>query len=63
MEFSLGQKIFALFFIIAFASVLIFTYRKDLKLHKKHYKKVWVVLLIIILVMLAFRELAYYLHE
>jgi len=63
MEFKTGQIIFALFFIIAFAVMLIYTYRKDLKLHKKYYKKVWLVLVIVILVMLAFKYIAYYLHE
>jgi hypothetical membrane protein len=63
MEFKTGQIIFALFFIIAFVVMLIYTYRKDLKLHKKYYKKVWLVLVIVILVMLAFKYIAYYLHE
>jgi len=36
--FSDGQKFFALFFIIAFTAVMIWSYRKDLKLHKIHYK-------------------------
>lgn len=36
--FSTGQLIFALFFAIVFIIVMIFSYRKDKKLHKKHYK-------------------------
>jgi len=36
--FSSGQKYFALFFIIAFVTLMIWSYRKDLKLHKIHYK-------------------------
>ena len=63
MNFSTGQKIFALSFIIVFAGAMIWTYRKDLKLHKVYYKKVWVVLLGIVLTILAFKYLAYYLHE
>ena len=43
--FSTGQLIFALLFAIAFISILIYTYRKDLKLHKQHYKgTLWVLL-------------------
>jgi len=36
--FSDGQKYFALFFIVAFTAVMIWSYRKDLKLHKIHYR-------------------------
>lgn len=35
--FSSGQLIFAAFFIIVFTVVMIYTYRKDLKLHKRYY--------------------------
>ena len=63
MEFSSGQGYFALFFIVAFIAMLIYSYRKDLKLHRIYYKKVWLVLLIIIVVLLSFKYIAYYLHE
>ena len=36
--FSTGQIYFAIFFIIAFTIAMVWSYRKDLKLHKKHYK-------------------------
>jgi len=36
--FSTGQLIFALLFVIAFVFLMIFSYRKDKRLHKKHYK-------------------------
>ena len=36
--FSAGQYIFAALFFIAFVIAMIFTYRKDAKLHKKNYK-------------------------
>jgi len=43
--FSKGQLIFGVLFAIAFIIVLAFTYRKDLKLHKAHYKgTLWVLL-------------------
>ncbi len=36
--FSTGQWIFAAIFFIAFVAVIIYSYRKDLVLHKKYYK-------------------------
>jgi len=43
--FSTGQLIFGILFFIAFAIVIAFQYRKDLKLHKRYYKgTVWVLI-------------------
>ena len=36
--FSTGQLIFAGIFLIAFIMVMIYTYWKDLKLHRKYYR-------------------------
>ena len=36
--FSLGQLLFAVFFVITFTTLMIFSYRKDSKNHKIHYK-------------------------
>lgn len=36
--FTKGQLIFAGFFVIAFISLMIWSYRKDIKNHKKYYK-------------------------
>jgi hypothetical protein len=36
--FSTGQIIFGVLFFIVFAAVIFFSYRKDLKLHRKYYK-------------------------
>ncbi len=36
--FSKGQIIFGVLFFIVFAIIIGFTYRKDLKLHKRFYK-------------------------
>ncbi len=36
--FSTGQWIFAALFFVAFVGVIIFSYRKDIKLHRKYYK-------------------------
>lgn len=43
--FSTGQLIFAVLFAIAFILIIIYTYRKDLKLHRQNYKgTLWVLL-------------------
>lgn len=36
--FSIGQIYFAIFFVIAFITTMIFVYRRDLKMHKLYYK-------------------------
>ncbi len=36
--FSSGQLVFAAFFVVAFIGIMVFSYRKDLKLHRKYYK-------------------------
>ena len=43
--FSSGQLIFAGFFAITFLLILVYSYRKDLKLHKKHYKGAFKILI------------------
>lgn len=41
--FSTGQLYFAVFFVVVFVSIMIYVYRKDLSLHKIHYKgSLWV---------------------
>ncbi|WP_400080580.1 hypothetical protein [Winogradskyella sp. R77965] len=43
--FSTGQLIFGILFFIAFVVIIAYQYRKDLPLHKKHYKgTVWVLI-------------------
>lgn len=43
--FSTGQLIFAICFAIAFITALVYTYRKDLKLHKQYYKgSIWILI-------------------
>ncbi len=36
--FSTGQLIFAAAFVVAFIVLMIFSYRKDIQLHRKYYK-------------------------
>ncbi|MDG1714186.1 hypothetical protein [Lacinutrix sp.] len=43
--FSTGQLIFAICFAIAFITALVYTYRKDLKLHRQYYKgSIWILI-------------------
>ncbi len=43
--FSKNQVIFGVLFFIAFVVIVTFQYRKDLKIHQIHYKKIYQVLL------------------
>ena len=60
--FSKGQLIFAAFFAIAFTAVMIYSYRKDIRLHQIYYRKVWVVSLGIIAVIALFAAITFWLH-
>uniref|UniRef100_UPI001ABCADF1 hypothetical protein n=1 Tax=Flavobacterium psychrophilum TaxID=96345 RepID=UPI001ABCADF1 len=41
--FSSGQLLFAAIFAISFIVIMIFAYRKDLKIHKQYYKgSLWI---------------------
>ncbi|MDR5589641.1 hypothetical protein RE431_03260 [Christiangramia sp. SM2212] len=53
--FSTGQLIFAGFFVVSFIAVIIFSYRKDTRLHKKYYKGSFYVLIgFIVFILLLF---------
>nr|WP_247656580.1 hypothetical protein [Maribacter sp. MMG018] len=53
--FSTGQIVFAILFIVSFFFIIVFTYKKDLKLHKKNYKGVkWVGIFFIIFIITLF---------
>lgn len=47
--FTTGQLIFAGLFFIVFVAIIIYTYRKDLKLHRKYYKGTLLILGVFIL--------------
>lgn len=50
--FSNGQYMFAVFFIIAFIIVMIYAYRKDKFLHRKHFKgSLWILIGFILFIM------------
>ena len=53
--FSNGQLIFAGGFVVAFVILMIFSYRKDLKLHRKYYKgSIFILVGFIIFILLLF---------
>lgn len=43
--FTQGQLLFAAFFVVIFIIAMIYSYRKDLKLHRKFYKGSYMILL------------------
>ncbi|WP_134343511.1 hypothetical protein [Flavobacterium psychrophilum] len=48
--FSSGQLLFAAIFAISFIVIMIFAYRKDLKIHKQYYKgSLWILVSFIFL--------------
>ncbi len=53
--FSTGQLIFALLFVVVFAVIIVSTYRKDKKFHRKNYKGVkWVGIFFVIFIISLF---------
>ena len=60
--FSKGQLIFAVFFLIAFTILMIWSYRKDFKIHKKYYKNTFIVLIAIFLIITIFALITFGLH-
>ncbi len=61
--FSKGQLIFAGLFAIVFIALMIWSYRKDIKLHRYYYKKVWLVALGIFLTIALFAVITFSLHK
>ncbi len=62
--FSKGQLFFAAIFAIVFIAGLIWSYRKDIVIHKKYYKWTWlIVLLAILIIFFTFRAITYYIHD
>lgn len=58
--FSTGQLIFAALFFLTFVIVIIYSYRKDLALHKKYYKgSLFVLVGFIVFILILFAIKAY----
>jgi len=60
--FSKGQLIFAAFFVIAFIIAMVWSYKKDIKIHKKYYKNSFLVLISVILIIMIFTLITFSLH-
>jgi len=58
--FSNGQLLFAVFFVITFTGIIIFTYRKDFKGHQIHYKGSFKILLTFLLAIAVLFVIKYY---
>jgi hypothetical protein len=61
--FSRGQLVFAGFFVVAFVSLMIWSYRKDVQRHKIHYKnagyRVGIICVLVIFVFIVTRILVH----
>jgi len=60
--FSKGQLIFAALFVIAFTISMIWSYRKDIKIHRKHYKNTFIIVIAIFLIITIFTLITFSLH-
>ena len=60
--FSKGQLIFAAFFVIVFTILMIWSYRKDLKIHKKYYKNTYIVIIAVFLIIAIFTLITFSMH-
>ncbi len=60
--FTKGQFIFAACFIVAFTILMIWSYRKDIKIHKKHYKNTYIILITLFLIIAIFTLITFSLH-
>ena len=53
--FTQGQLLFALAFFVAFIIIMIVSYRKDIKLHKLHYRgSIWILVGFILFILSLF---------
>ncbi|MBP8792847.1 MAG: hypothetical protein KBE41_03180 [Lutibacter sp.] len=60
--FTQGQLIFAGFFLIAFTIAMIWSYRKDIKIHKKYYKNSFIVIIAVFLIIAIFTLITFSMH-
>ncbi|MCK5637441.1 MAG: hypothetical protein KAH67_01940 [Flavobacteriaceae bacterium] len=61
--FSTRQYIFGAIFAIFFIAAMIWSYRKDIKLHEFYYKNVWIVAVGIFVAVALFAILTFSLHK
>jgi hypothetical protein len=60
--FSNNQLIFAAIFIVVFTIAMIWSYRKDIKIHKKQYKNTFIILIAVFLIIAIFTLITFSLH-
>ena len=60
--FTQGQLIFAGFFLIAFTITMNWSYRKDIKIHKKYYKNSFIVIIAVFLIIAIFTLITFSMH-
>lgn len=60
--FSKGQLIFAILFVIAFTILMVWSYRKDIKIHKKYYKNTFIIIIAIFLIIAIFVMITFGMH-
>jgi len=60
--FSKGQLIFVGIFIIAFIISMIWSYRKDLRVHKKYYKNTFIIIITVFLIIAIFTLITFSMH-
>ena len=60
--FSKGQLIFAVIFVILFAIAMIWSYKKDIIIHKKYYKNTFLILIAVFLLIAIFAMITFSLH-
>ena len=60
--FSTGQLVFALFFVVAFTSIIVLMYRKDAKGHKIHYSGSYKILIGFVLAIVALFLIKVFVH-
>ncbi len=60
--FSSGQLKFAVLFAITFFVILIFSYRKDIHLHKIHYKNAYFVAIAMAIIIALFTMITFSMH-
>lgn len=59
--FTQGQWIVAILFVVVFTILMVYSYRKDSVLHKKHYKGAfWVLVGLIVFILLLFAIKLYF---
>ena len=58
--FTQGQLVFAVFFLITFLSIIVYSYRKDIRSHKVHYKGSLKILLIFVMSLIGLYLIKYF---